>query len=267
MSSSNVSSKAPVISVVMSVYNGEEHVGAAIESIIAQSFGDFEFIIVNDGSKDYTPNILQEYANRDPRITIVHKENQGLTKSLNVGLSMAKGQYIARQDADDVAYPVRFERQIKFMSENPEYVLLGGRSEDVHEDGLKDIWPYHNPKSIQTTVYYKAPFPHSTAFMRARIVKKLNGYDESFKTAQDMDLWMRMAKAGKIAMLDDIVIKRHVGGGTISINRRWRQIYDGSRARMIHAPNPVLAAYHSLRSAIISSLPPRFIFALKAQMQ
>jgi len=114
----------PKISVIMSVYNGEKYLREAIESILNQTFRDFEFIIINDGSTDKTSEILSSY--NDPRIVIINnKRNIGLTKSLNKGLKMVKGEYIARQDADDVSLPERLERMVNFLDMNRDVGLLG----------------------------------------------------------------------------------------------------------------------------------------------
>jgi glycosyltransferase involved in cell wall biosynthesis len=262
-SPANADNKIPEVSIIMAVHNGAEHIHAAVESIFSQSFADFEFIIIDDGSSDSTPAILRSCAERDPRIVLISQNNMGLTKSLNKGLKLAKGKYIARQDADDVSYPYRIERQVARMDADSALVLIGGRSDDMHDDGLKTTWPYHDDRLIQKIVYFKAPFPHSTAMMRADTCRKLGGYDEGFRTAQDMDLWMRMANTGGISMLDESILLRRVGAGSISVKRRWRQFYDAFRARIKHGSNPALAIYHSVRSIVIALLPVRLIAALK----
>ncbi len=256
---------APAISVVMAVYNGADVVAGAIDSILSQNFTDFEFIIVDDGSEDETPAILKSYAQKDPRIVVVTQVNQGLTRSLNNGAAMARGRYIARQDADDVSYPHRFAAQMEWMARDPELVLIGGCSDDVHDDGMKSRWTYHDDRQIQDVVFVKTPFPHSTALFRADAFRAAGGYDVSFKTAQDMDLWMRLAAHGRLAMVKDPILLRRVSGGSISAKRRWRQFYDALRARLKHGPNPALAVYHSLRSVAIALLPSRFIQNFREQ--
>ncbi|MBZ0310357.1 MAG: glycosyltransferase, partial [Anaerolineae bacterium] len=126
----------PEISVVMSVYNGEAYLKQAVESILNQTFPDFEFIILNDCSIDRTANILQDYAERDSRIKILHNEqNLGLTASLNRGLRAAQGAYIARQDADDISLPTRFAEQVHFLNQNPDVVLVSGNIEQINAAG------------------------------------------------------------------------------------------------------------------------------------
>src|SRR5659263_168424 len=113
--------KAPKVTVLMAVYNGERYLREAIESILGQSFADFEFFIVNDGCTDSSRDIILSY--RDPRIRLIdNQENIGLTKSLNIGLSLASGEYVARQDADDISYPTRIEKQIEYFETYPHTV-------------------------------------------------------------------------------------------------------------------------------------------------
>lgn len=247
----------PKISVVMSVHNAANDLKASIPGILGQGFKDFEFIIIDDGSKDKTLSVIKEYAATDPRIIIISQANTGLTAALNRGAAIAKGEYIARQDADDVSYPDRLEKQIRIMESDPSVVLVGGNCDDAYEDGFTAEWGAYGPEELQDIVFLKTPFAHSTAMMRASVFRSLDGYDESFKTSQDMELWMRFAKAGKLAMVPEPVLKRRITGASISVKRRWRQFYDALRARWRHnrGARRFLAVYHSLRSLIIGLLP------------
>src|SRR3989337_2996755 len=121
------------VSVIMSVYNGERHLRESVDSILNQTFQDFEFIIINDGSKDQSKYILESY--KDERIKLIHNKNMGLTKSLNIGISIAKGKYIARQDADDISEPERLKTQYDFMEANPGLGLIGSQFEVIKENG------------------------------------------------------------------------------------------------------------------------------------
>ncbi len=248
-----MSADNPKISVVMAVYNGADHVRAAVKSILDQTMRDFEFIIIDDGSTDETPALLDEMARHDARLRIHHQENTGLTVALNRGLALAKGTYIARQDADDLSYPTRFEKQLAVLEQNRDVVVVGGNADDYYEDGSHGTWGFYGDQELQKITFLKTPFPHSTALIRAETLRALGGYDESYKTAQDMELWMRMAKEGKLAMLEEPLIRRSVVSGSISVKRRWRQFYDAFRARMKHNSwrRKPLALYHSLRSLLI----------------
>lgn len=257
--------KAPVISVLMAVYNPDHaELRASIESILGQTYTDFEFIIVNDGSGEATRAVLASFAAADPRVVVIDQQNTGLTRALNNGARRVRGSFIARQDADDVSYPQRFENQLKLFT-GDEIVLAGANCDDLYADGSRGVWGSYNDAELQRIVYLKTPFAHSTAMMRAAVFRDLGGYDESFRTAQDMELWMRFARYGRLAMAAEPLLLRKVGTGSISHKRRWRQFYDALRARWRHnrgikrAP----AVYFAVRSLIIGLLPPRILRGLK----
>ena len=256
---------APMISVLMSVYNAEDDLHASIESILNQTYSNFEFIIVNDGSTDRTKEKLESYAKQDDRIKLIHQDNTGLTKALNNGIQIAKGQYIARQDADDISYPERLERQLALIRQDQQISLVGGNSLDQYPSGYQSTWGFSDSETLQKTAFLKTPFPHSTAFMRTETLKKLGGYNESYKTSQDMELWMRFAKHGKLVMTQEPILTRHIVEGSISKKRRWRQFYDASRARWQHNHgfNRIHALYYGVRSLIINLLPSSIIKVLK----
>jgi len=252
------------ISVIMSAYNAADHVQKSVRSILDQTFGDFEFIIIDDGSTDETPHILKKMAALDARIRIITHENKGLTKSLNIGIENAKGTLIARQDTDDYALPDRFKIQIKHFETHKDLLLLGGNAINEYADGSTGEWGYHDDENISKIVQLHTPFAHSTVMMRARAVKALGGYDESYVTSQDTELWMRFATLGRISMTKEPLIRRSVHEGSISSKRKWRQFCDVLRARLIHYQGSKLYAfYFSLRGLILASLPQGLIRFLK----
>lgn len=226
--------KSPSVTVLMSVYNAEDVLRDSVQSILEQTFADFEFLIVDDGSVDKTPSLLQELAKTDKRIRIISQYNTGLTIALNNGIKQARGKYIARQDADDISLPDRLERQYKVLGNNPHIALLGGNSLDFFPDGKSKEWGYHDLASLSKVVFKQTPFPHSTVMMRTSICREHGGYDPDFVTSQDAEFWMRIAKRYPIAMLEEVVIKRYVSSDSISVKRRWRQFYDAMRARWRH---------------------------------
>jgi len=126
---------SPAISVVMSVFNGQAFLSEAIESILGQTLRDFEFLVVDDGSTDRTAEILAGYASRDGRMRVLRHENKGRAVSLNIGMTLATGDYIARMDADDVAMPCRLQEQFAFMQRHPEVGLLGGAVDLIRATG------------------------------------------------------------------------------------------------------------------------------------
>src|SRR4051812_26679567 len=125
---------SPTVSVLMAVYNGEQYLREAVNSILSQTFKDFEFIIIDDGSTDRSPELLASYARADSRVKLISRPNKGLTKSLNEGLHAARGEFVARMDGDDISLPERFERQVSYLREHPEVVLVGSRVEFIDPD-------------------------------------------------------------------------------------------------------------------------------------
>ena len=202
--------KIPEISVLTSCFNANEFIEESIESILSQSFGNFEFILIDDGSTDDTLDIIRRYAARDKRIRVVTKENSGLQKSLNLGLSLAKGDWIARFDADDVALPDRLERQWQFIKRHRDIILLGGGCLEIDKSGRhikQHIYPM-NHRGLMKRLECLGPFfPHSTAFFSRSRVQDLGGYNPRFRRSQDWDLWLRMARVGLIGCLREPLIK------------------------------------------------------------
>jgi glycosyltransferase involved in cell wall biosynthesis len=261
-----MNSDEPLVTVLMSVYNAEDTLERAVRSILAQTYIHFELLIVDDGSTDGCSQILMNLHAEDCRIVIIRQDNTGLTRALNNGAKVATGELIARLDADDYAEPDRLKKQVQAFVERPDLVLLGSKSIDRLEDGSRYEWPYYNDQDIQMRVYLCAPFAHSTAMFKTSIFQELGGYDESFKTAQDTELWMRLARRGSISMLDEALVVREVHAAAISSRRKYRQFYDALRARLMHyTGSPVYAAYFSTRALMIALLPPKVIMAMKGK--
>ena len=207
-----MSGHEPAISVVMSVYNGERYVPEAVESILAQTFDDFEFILIDDGSTDGSKGLLDGYARRDPRIRLTSRPNKGLTATLNEGLGMACGEFVARMDADDISLPSRFEKQVAFLRANPDVVCVGARvlrvdpygsplSESNHKLTHEEIDGQLMEEGLGWAI------THPVAMMRRDAVVKVGGYREQFRTSQDLDLWLRLAEVGRLANLPDVLLK------------------------------------------------------------
>lgn len=255
----------PQISVLMSVYNGETTVAESMESILNQTCTDFEFIIYDDGSTDGSAKIIESYASKDKRIVFHTQENIGLTKTLNRGIAIAKGKYIARQDADDVSYPARLEKQLAFMKGKSDILLCGANCDNLYPDGTQSQWGYEDIDKLNKSVFYKTPFAHSTAFMRTEDTRALNGYNEQMRTAQDAELWMRFAERGKIAMLEEPLLLRRVTPTSISKSKQSQQFADVFRARMKHnkGANKLTALFYLARLYVIENLPSHAVKFLK----
>jgi glycosyltransferase involved in cell wall biosynthesis len=184
----------PPVSVLMSVYNGEQFLAEAVESILHQTYRDFEFIIVNDGSTDGTSSILEAY--HDERIVLLQQQHAGLTKALNAGLSMARGAYIARMDADDISLPERLERQIAFLQDNPAVGLISSHFYIIDREGkhISLCRPPAENEALQNALLTANQFCHGAAVFRSDCLKAAGTYREFFTFAQDFDLWLRIAE-------------------------------------------------------------------------
>ena len=214
------------LSVVMSVYNGQDHLEEAIDSILNQSFTDFEFIIINDGSTDKTRKILDEFAAQDFRIRVIHQENSGLAVSLNRGIRMARGNFIARQDADDVSLPERLEKQMTFLQSNPQVVLCGTWFLENNQDKGQMIRKYPlDDQTLRKYINYVNFFCHpSVMFLKEAFIKS-GGYDEQLPTGQDFEFWMRLCRFGEVRNIPQVLIKKRIGfGQAISWQQRSRKL-------------------------------------------
>ncbi len=209
---SEMINQQPLISVIMGVYNCETTVASAIESIMAQTYTNWKFIICDDGSKDSTLNIVKTYANTDKRIVVIKNEkNMRLAYTLNHCLKYAEGKYVARMDADDISLPERLEKQVDFLEKHTEYDVVGSARIVFDEDGEKGI--RKGPK-IPTKEYMllDSPFGHPTIMMKKNVYDDLNGYTFSKATmrAEDLDLWFRFFSKGyKGYNLSDALLKYH----------------------------------------------------------
>jgi glycosyltransferase involved in cell wall biosynthesis len=204
----------PIISVIMPVYNGEKYLVEAIDSILNQTFTDFEFIILNDCSTDKTEEIIFSY--NDSRIRYYKNEkNLRIVKTLNRGIALSRGIYIARMDGDDISEIDRFEKQISFMNLNSDVVLCGGGYSAINADiDFKPILE-HNQLVLELT--NSCAFAHPTVFIRKEILEKYDiKYECEFESAEDFRLWTQLCKYGKVANLPDKLIKYRIHLGQIT---------------------------------------------------
>lgn len=199
----------PIVTVLMAVYNGEQYLRASIDSILNQTFTDFEFLVINDGSTDKTWQIIQEYANQDLRIIpINNQKNVGLTRSLNKGLELAQGKYIARMDADDVSLPQRFTKQVMFMESHPTVGVCGSWMKVIGQRNLNSVikMPLDN-ETICCLLLFMTPLLHPSVIMRQESFTKANLlYDSSYQRAQDYELWTRTFKHFALANIPEVLL-------------------------------------------------------------
>ena len=193
----------PHVSVVMSVYNAEEYLAEAIEGILNQTYDTFEFIIINDGSTDKSLVVMKKFAAKDKRIRVVDQPNKGLVVSLNRGLKLARGKYVARQDADDISDKNRLEEQYRFLEANPEVGMLGSNYYVIDSFGNKlfhtDVFTH--PEDLKLAEILFNQFGHGSVMLRKTTLDKTGGYRKCI--AEDFDLWTRINRVAKIANLKE----------------------------------------------------------------
>ncbi len=210
----------PLITVIMPAYNVGKYVAEAIESILNQTFRNFEFLIFNDGSTDDTAHIIRQYADKDQRITFFdYQQNTGYLKHLNEGIDKAKGKYIARMDADDISLPERFAKQVAFMENNLEMVVVGTKyttfGERIFTRQLEE-----NDEQIRVHLLEGCTFSHPSVLMRAKVLKDNNlYYDLNYYPAEDYHFWVVLSKYGKLANLTDILLFYRLHEEQISVQK------------------------------------------------
>lgn len=224
--------QTPAISVAMSVYNGERFLAPAIESVLAQTFSDFELLIVDDGSSDSSRAIIEEYASRDPRLRPIFRENRGLIASLNQLLAESRAPIVARMDADDLCLPGRFARQIAFLAGHPEYGVVGSWCDDIDEHDA----PWHGGNNVPRHPENYGDFLaaidqgrpllcHPAVMFRRDLVLAVGGYHAAFKHCEDLDLWLRLASVTKLASIPEALIRyRHYADQVSSRHATEQQI-------------------------------------------
>lgn len=215
---------SPTVSVVMAVFDGEQFVAEAVDSILSQSFSDLELIVVNDGSIDGTAGILESY--QDCRLRVLSQDNNGLTRSLVRAAECAQGKYIARQDSDDVSDPVRIERQVQYLEAHPDVVLLGTSAVliDACGEEFGRTLVETDPEAISRKLDEENQFVHGSILMRAEAFRRVGGYREQFLYGQDYDLVARLSERWKVANLKEAYYFRRVSPDMISMKYNAVQV-------------------------------------------
>ncbi|WP_394140803.1 glycosyltransferase family 2 protein [Cytobacillus oceanisediminis] len=217
------------ISVVMSVYNTEQYVKQAVDSILYQTYKNFEFVIINDGSTDNTRNILEDI--EDNRVKIIHLEkNHGVAYARNLGIQEAKGDWIAVQDADDISMPSRLEKQAKFIESNPHVIAVGSKIEcisgkpAVSRKILNGIAAFHNSLLTKDDLlkerFRSCPLSHGSCIFSKKAIETAGKYDSNYRLIQDYDLWQRMFSIGSIEMVPEILYLYRVHQNSLTNNSR-----------------------------------------------
>lgn len=206
---------------LMPVFNAEKYLREAIDSVLQQTHTDFEFLIVDDGSTDSSPSIIQSYD--DKRIRVIRQSNGGVSAALNTGLQNASGELIVRFDADDICYPERITLQYKFMLEHPDYVLAGSDADYIDKDG-EYIFTFTNPghedSEIRNKIMLQCPFIHSTVIFRKQAVLDLGGYEVKAHTFEDYFLWTKLLSKGKVHNFSHPLIKVRFNPESVTVDAR-----------------------------------------------
>ena len=213
----------------MPVYNAGSYLADAVESILCQTFKDFEFIVIDDGSTDGSLAVLQRFAKHDVRVRLISRENRGITQTRNEALRLARGELVAVMDADDRSLPDRLAKQVDFMESFPDCVAVGARVLLIDPDGapIREMSCEQTHEQIDTAHMrgLGGAISHPAAMMRRAVVVSVGGYREQFDTAEDFDLFLRLAEHGRVANLPDVLLwyRQHLGSVGYSGRQKQRR--------------------------------------------
>ncbi|MDD3936004.1 glycosyltransferase [Rhodoferax sp.] len=241
----------PAVSVVLPVFNGGKYLHAAIESVLTQTFKDFELIVLNDGSTDSSLRVIQSFAFKDPRVVIVNRENRGLVATLNEGVQLAKADLVARMDADDICYPNRLTQQYEYIKAHVDCVAVGTLIQLIDPEGLriKKMGSYINHDEIVADYMRgNCSFFHPTVMFRREVAVSLGGYSDQYRHAEDVDFFLRLAEVGRLANLPEVLLNYRQHSTSIG--------YAHSQAQMRSARSAVAEACRR------RNLPSRIDFKL-----
>lgn len=238
---------APKISLIMSVYNGEDYLAEAIDSVLAQTFSDFELIVINDCSTDSTEEILKGYEKKDSRVKVHTNEvNLRLPSSLNKAISFAKGKYIARMDADDICLPDRLEKQFAFMENNPHISLSSCRFMTIKNGNISSggCGGKDDNETVKALLLVTNPILHPGIIAKAEVIREL-GYDKNFTCTEDMELWTRFVMAGhKVEIMNEYLMIYRLHDKqitTTTLEKQHREIVAVQKCYFAHLLEPMSA--------------------------
>ena len=237
----------PKVSVVIPAYNAQRYLFEAMESVLTQTFRNFECIVVDDGSTDRTPQIIDSLAAQDPRVRRMTIPHGGIVKALNAGLQVARADYIARTDSDDVCTPARFEKQVRYLDDHPECILLGTKATliDPYSATLWDVEVKSDHEAIEAELLNGNGWAviHPSVMMRKAAVLEVGGYRAEYEWVEDLDLFLRMARIGRMANLQDSLLRYRQHYGSVNrtklglqIERTGLAVMEGYRIRGLAPP-------------------------------
>ena len=204
----------PLVTVLMPVFNGERYLAQALESVREQTYKNLEILLIDDGSTDGSGEILDRFAQSERRAVVIHKQNTGLIDTLNIGLNLAKGHWLARLDSDDIAHPMRVERQLSAATRDEETVLIGSDFSILREESFKTKryrLPSSHDRLVRRLRRMQNFFPHSSAMFHIGTVQRIGGYDNSAVYNEDWDLWLRLSDCGRVISIQEslVTIRKH----------------------------------------------------------
>lgn len=216
------------VSVLLPVYNAGDTLAQAVESILNQTFADFELLIIDDASTDNSAVVIRQYASQDSRIQpVFHEVNQGLTTTLNEGLKLAQSDYVARMDQDDESLPHRLQVQWDYLQENPDVVVAGSfvyhMGPKPEYDHLVEL-PIENDKIKETLKQYNCLY-HPSVMMRKTSILAIGGYRPEFKNAEDYDLWLRVSEVYQLANIPQPLLRYRFSLQGMTLSRKWEQLF------------------------------------------
>lgn len=242
----------------MPVFNAARYVSEAIESILVQTKQEFELLVVDDQSTDSSLEIIREYEKKDSRVRVIENLNKGLAHARNAGSLSARGEFIAVMDADDVALPERFERQVAFLNRHPDCVAVGAQSLLITESGDligECLRPYEHDEIERVFLEGRAGIIAPNAMIRARSFRRVSGYRQTYEYAEDLDLFLRLARVGRLANIPEILLKYRVHvksvsrkNSAIQRQRAIAALEEAYAARGIEFPEEVRSKLLQIRS-------------------
>jgi len=261
----------------MPVYNAGRFLAPAVESVLAQTFPDFELIAIDDGSGDASAEVLAQFAARDGRIRVFGQENRGIVATLNRALELARAPLVARMDADDLSRPDRFAKQVAYLSEHPDVAVVSGAMDCIDESGTyirTAVFPTL-PTEVASELLHRSCVCHPAAMARTEVLRTAGGYRGIAQHAEDYDLWLRVAEIGQIANLADVLLSYRQHPQTISARRVAAQelaalaVRGAARLRRSGKPDPLAATdlrlpldYGATQRMLTDAMPrPEFALA------
>lgn len=264
--------KTPLVSVLMTAYNAAEFVVQAVESIQNQTYSNWELIIVNDGSSDTTGKMLHAIASKDKRIRVVHcRKNRGASYASNLGLAKARGQYIARMDADDIAMPDRLSKQIAYLQKHKNVIVVGGQCEliDIYGSsiGMKNFPTKH--KEIYDALYQINPIQHPSLMINMKLLgaHKIT-YHTDVMLAHDLEILFKLAQYGRLANLEDVVLKYRVHNDSLSLKhpketfRHTLTVRQRGVSQYGYIPSLRGTVINFIQRVVLSILPSEVVYPL-----